>query len=168
MKSFTHVISQKHLDEVFIQTNITMLKKKVHWKTYFSLKDTKNNIRGFVSTFILHVYQNARWNQRKFDPKIIQNLLKVNAFSFLNWTPHKVISPITSTKSSYFSHQIWLLKTTLIAQTNFHKMKWIVALLMVNNILHHEQTYAKKITQIPIGITHLYFVSFFSVSNVSI
>jgi len=111
MKSFTHVISQKTCwMKFFIQTNITMLKKKVYWKNYFSLKDNKNNVRGFISTFILHVYQNAKWNQRKLDPKIIQNLLKINAFSCPKWTVHRVISPITSTKSSCFSHQIWFWK----------------------------------------------------------
>jgi hypothetical protein len=110
-----------------------MLKKKVYWKNYFNLKNKKNNVRGFISTFILHVYQNARWNQRKFDPKIIQYLLKINAFYCLKWTPHRVISPITSTKS-YFNHQFWFLKTTLIAQKNFRKIKWIVELLMVNNL----------------------------------
>jgi len=53
----------------FIQTNITMLKKKVIEKNYFRLKDNKNNARGFVSTFILYVYQNARWNLKNLTPK---------------------------------------------------------------------------------------------------
>jgi hypothetical protein len=106
----------------FIQINITMLKKKIIEKINFVWNIKKIMLEAFVSTFILHVYQNVRWNQRKIDPKIIQNLLKTNAFSCLKWTPHKVISPITFTKSSYFSHQIWFLKATLIPQTNSHKI----------------------------------------------
>ncbi len=37
-----------------------MLQKKNYQKNYFCLKGNKNKVRGFVSTFILHVYENAR------------------------------------------------------------------------------------------------------------
>jgi hypothetical protein len=67
---------KKHLDEVFHLNKHNYVEKKIYWKNYFNLKYNKNNVRGSISTFILHVYQNARWNQRKFDPKIIQILLK--------------------------------------------------------------------------------------------
>lgn len=42
----------------------------------------------------IHFYQNARWDQRKIAPKIIQNVLKQNAFSnCLKWPPHSLLSP---------------------------------------------------------------------------
>jgi hypothetical protein len=37
-------------------------------------------LEAFVSKSILNVYQNARWNQRKIAPKIIQNGTKKNIF----------------------------------------------------------------------------------------
>ncbi len=59
----------------FIQTIIIMFEKKVCWETTFVWKPTINRLEAFVSKFILHVYQNLRWNW-KTTPTINQNVLK--------------------------------------------------------------------------------------------
>jgi hypothetical protein len=40
-------------------------------------------LEAFVSKFILYVYKNAKWNQRKIDPKIIQNMPQIYLFFLL-------------------------------------------------------------------------------------
>ncbi len=47
---------KKHLDKFFIQTRISVLKKKL-LKIYFHLKDNKNYVGGFYIKSILYVYQ---------------------------------------------------------------------------------------------------------------
>jgi hypothetical protein len=54
-------------------------------------------LEAIVSKFILYVYQNARWNQRKHAPKIIQNVPKKEYIFLLKvGPPHSVFSPTSS------------------------------------------------------------------------
>jgi hypothetical protein len=61
---------KKYLDKFFIQMTISVLKKIFCWKFTFIWKMTRIMLEAFVPEFILCVYQNARWNQRKFAHKI--------------------------------------------------------------------------------------------------
>jgi len=74
--------SKTNLDKFFIQKNCknVLKKKKKNWKNIFIWKIIRTMLEAFVSKSILHVYQNARWNQRKIAPKIIQNGPKKDIF----------------------------------------------------------------------------------------
>jgi hypothetical protein len=78
---------KKHLDEFFIQTNISVLKKNICSKITFIWKITRIMWEYFISKSILYVCQNATWNQRKNTPKIIQNVPKNKKYKFLPKVP---------------------------------------------------------------------------------
>jgi hypothetical protein len=81
LKFLIHVISQKHLDKFFIQMSISMLLIIFIWK--------------IQELCWRPLYKNAKWNQRKITPKIIQNIPKKKIL--LKVPPHTMFSPCTKT-----------------------------------------------------------------------
>jgi hypothetical protein len=55
---------------------------KVCWKNTIMWKVTKIVLKILCKQFILYVYQNIRWNEKIFAPKIIQNVPK-NEYIFM-------------------------------------------------------------------------------------
>jgi hypothetical protein len=77
LKFLIHVISQKTFGHVFHSNEHKYVEKTFCWKIIFIWKITRIMLEAFVSNFILYVYQNAKWNQRKIAPQIIQNIPQI-------------------------------------------------------------------------------------------
>jgi hypothetical protein len=87
---------KKHLDKIFIQKSISVLKKTFCWKFTFIWKMTRIMLEAFVLKFILYVYQNVRWNfLKKLPPKYTQIYPKITHFFGLKRPPCSVLSPLS-------------------------------------------------------------------------
>jgi hypothetical protein len=100
---------KKHLDKFFIRISKSVLKKNIFLKIIFIWKMTRIMLEAFVLESILYVYQNAKWNERKFAPKIYQNVLKRVFLFGLKQPPYYVISPHGVWKFYFDNHlgKLW-------------------------------------------------------------
>ncbi len=82
MKSSIHVISQKiNLNEDFHSNKCKCEYIKVFRKSTIVWKITRIVKEDLCQKSIFNVSQNTKRNEKKFAPKIIQNVLKTNTFS---------------------------------------------------------------------------------------
>jgi hypothetical protein len=76
------------LDEIFMQTNIIMLKKQILLKIIFIWKITRSILEAFAPKSIIHIIKMLDWIKEKNSPKIIQFFFKTHFFG-LKWPLQK-------------------------------------------------------------------------------
>ncbi len=74
---------------------------KACWKNTIMWKVTKIVLKILCKKSIFYVYQNTRWNERMFAPKIIQNVPK-NEYIFMPKVYHRNMLSLECSSKLYF------------------------------------------------------------------